>query len=322
MKHLKFYATVLLGLYILTMAFSNVTPVAPAQAKTNDALSTIIANKVLRVGADTTYAPFESLNATTSKPEGFDVDLASYIAYSIDPSVQANVITSQWDPIIPNLQSGQFDVIISAMTITAARAQQVNFTRWYYQSFQAILVPNANAKNILTTADLNKTGVNIGVQSGTTEAFYAENLTQATIHNYDNVQTAITAMASGQVDCVLGDYAVVAENAALGQNKVVATYSPEYFGIAVKIGETSLLNKLNSILDGLLGSNLDAPTYNANYTAMYTKWFNGAEPPTAQQTTLSISSNTSTSGSTPGFEFLSILAVGVLAIIVKKRRNI
>lgn len=302
------------------MAFSNVTPVAPTQAKTTDALSTIIANKVLRVGADTTYAPFESLNATTQKAEGFDVDLANYIAYSIDPSVKADIITSQWDPIIPNLQSGQFDVIISAMTITPARAQQVNFTRWYYQSFQAILVPNANPKNIQSPTDLNKSGVSIGVQSGTTEAFYAENLTQATVHSYSDIQVAITAMASGQVDCVLGDYAVVAQNAAQGQNKVVATYSPEYFGIAVKIGETTLLNKLNTILDGLLGSNLDVPSYNANYTAMYTKWFN-TQPPTAQQTTLSISSNTASTSSTPGFEFLSILALGVIPIIMRKRRN-
>ncbi len=326
MKHKTYYAFFLISMYLVTIAFSNSSPVAStntAVAKTNDQLADILSSGVLKVGADTTYAPFESLNATTNKAEGFDVDLANYIAYELSPShnVSAQIITSQWDPIIPNLQSGQFNLIISAMTITAARAQQVNFTRWYYQSFQAILVPNANPKNIQSTADLNKTGVDIGVQSGTTEALYAENLTQATIHNYADIQVAITAMASGQVDCVLGDYAVVAENAAMGQNKVVATYSPEYFGIAVKIGETNLLNKVNSILDGLLGTNLDAPSYNANYTSMYVKWFNGAQPPTAQQSTISISSNTNASGSTPGFEFLSIIALGIVPVLMRKRKN-
>ena len=117
-------------------------------------------------------------------------------------------------------------------------------------------------------------------------------------------------MASGQVDCVLGDYAVVALNAALGQNKVVATYSPEYFGIAVRIGETSLLNKLNDILNGLLGTNLDTPTYNANYTAMYEKWFN-IEPP-----------STTASSNAPGFEYFGIFAIAAIPVIRKAQKKI
>ena len=317
MKHKTFYAVLLLALYIFTMAFNSATPVnstTSTTSKVNDALASILSSGVMKVGADTTYAPFESINATTEKAQGFDVDLAYYIAYELSPShnVTANIITSQWDPIIPNLQSGQFDMIISAMTITAARAQQVNFTRWYYQSYQAILVTNANPKHINSPADLNKTGVNIGVQSGTTEAIYAQNLTQATIHQYPDIGVAITALGTGQVDCVLGDYAVVALNAAQGKNKVVATYSPEYFGIAVRIGETNLLNKLNDILNGLLGSNLSSPSFNANYTAMYQKWFS-IIPPTG-------TSNAPSTTTSPGFEFFAIFMLGTIVIVRKVKK--
>ena len=333
MKNKTFYAVLLLTMYLLTMAFSNSMPVASTTTtatKTTDQLADIISSGVLKVGADTTYAPFESINTTTGKAQGFDVDLANYIAYQLTPNhnVTAQIITSQWDPIIPNLQAGSFNIILSAMTITAARAQQVNFTRWYYQSFQAILVPNANPLNITSPTDLNKTGVDIGVQSGTTEAIYAQNLTQATIHTYDKIGNAITAMGAGTVDCVLGDYAVVALNAAEGVNKVVATYSPEYFGIAVKIGETNLLNKINTILDGLLGTNLELPEYNTNYTSMYVKWFD-IQPPTTHQTSLtlptsSVTDTTPTSKSTttsPGFELVAIALIAPIVVIRKVKRQ-
>ena len=335
MKNKTFYAVLLLTMYLLTMAFSNTMPVASTTTtatKATDQLADILSSGVLKVGADTTYPPFESINTTTNKAQGFDVDLANYIAYELSPShnVTAQIITSQWDPIIPNLQAGQFNIILSAMTITAARAQQVNFTRWYYQSFQAILVPNANPANIQTPDDLNKTGVDIGVQSGTTEAIYAQNLTKATVHTYDKIGNAITAMGAGTVDCVLGDYAVVALNAAEGVNKVVATYSPEYFGIAVKIGETNLLNKINTILNGLLGTNLDLPSYSTNYTSMYVNWFD-IQPPTTHQTSLTLPTTTNTNTTptskstttSPGFELVAIVLLAPTVFIkkVKKQNN-
>lgn len=306
MKHKKMFAIVLLNLYLFTLLFSNITTVNATSAKTNDALADIIARGTIKIGSDTTYPPFESINETTSKAEGFDVDLANYIGTKM--GVDVEIITSDWDPIIPNLQKGDFDIILSAMTITEEREQEVDFTRWYYQSFQAILVPNANSKNIESVDDLNKTGVKIGVQSGTTSFLFAdENLTAATVQAYNDVPTAIAAMAVGDLDCVLGDYAVLALDAAQHDaNKVVATFSPENFGIAVKTGETALLAKLNEILNGLLGSNIESPVYSADYSAMYEKWFETPPPKGV---------------ASPGFEFLGIFVIAVIPVIRKLKKN-
>ena len=311
MKHIKFYAVLFLSLYTITLAFSNVAPVSSSvtsSAKVNDELATIISTGVLKIGMDTTYPPFESINATTNKAEGFDVDLGNYIAKAISPNVTAQFITSAWDPIIKNLNNGQFYLIMSAMTITVARAQVVNFTRWYYKSYQAILVPSGNPKNIQTTADLNKTGISVGVEAGTTEDFYATNQTTANVHRYPSIDGAYTAMSVGDVDCVLGDYAVVALNAKTTTNKVVDTYSPEDFGIAMSPGNPNLLNKLNGILNGLLGNDTNNPVFSSDYTSMYTKWFD-IQPPSSTN-----------SSSAPGFEYLSLFILAVVPII-RKRKN-
>ena len=307
MKHKTIYAILLLSMYIFTFAFANIFPVTSTTSKATDELADIQSAGVLKVGADTTYPPFESINETTQKAEGFDVDLANYIAGKM--GVTAQIITSAWDPIIPNLQNGQFNIILSAMTITPERAQQVNFTRWYYQSYQAVLVPKDNPLNITSVQQLNKTGINIGMESGTTEFLYADaNLTAATIHPYNDFATAVTAMDAGQIDVVLADIAVAALDAVNGQHKIVATYQPEYFGIAVKIGENNLLNKLNDILNGLLGTNLTSPTFSADYNAMYEKWFLQNAPGYTSQ-------------ATPGFEYYGIFLLALIPIIRKIKKQ-
>ena len=87
--------------------------------------------------------------------------------------VAAVFVTSDWDPIIPNLNAGEMcDAILSAMTKTDEREVVVDFTRGYYTSSQGVI--GATGSAVITDAlDLNMAGTTVAVQSGTTSDLWA-----------------------------------------------------------------------------------------------------------------------------------------------------
>src|SRR5882762_7747881 len=90
----------------------------PAPAATRvSTLDRILETKVLRVGMNPGYAPFEMVD-TQGNMIGFDVDVARYVADQMGNGVRVEFQKSDWDPIIANLNSGKFDVIVSGMTRT------------------------------------------------------------------------------------------------------------------------------------------------------------------------------------------------------------
>ena len=297
------------------------SPINSSSAATGT-LAEIQSRGYLIIGSDTTYPPFEEFNATSGKAQGFDIDIAHQMAIAL--GVKLEVKTSEWDPIIPNLQASQFDVIISAMTITAAREEQVDFTRWYYKSYQGILVESGNPLGITTETDLNASII-IGVQSGTTSDLWVqENLNSSvTLQTFDNILQAIAALKQGSVDVVLGDYAVLAQDELVsGETEVVDTYSPEDFGFACRTGDDDLRNALNDAIDGLLGANEASPSPTDLYNTIYYKWF-GAHAAdvgyTGTVTDAEIEYVWYTGAATPGFEFLLVLSLGIIPLMRKKK---
>lgn len=241
--------------------------------------------------------------------------------------VNLSIKTSEWDPIIPNLKSKKFDVIISAMTITAAREEEVDFTRWYYKSSQAILVAVGNPDDINTTDDIAVSGYKIGCQAGTTSDLWTDdNAGDASISTYDSILEAIAALKLGQVDCVLGDFAVLKQDEVdSSETEVVATFSPENFGIACRTGDTDLVNSVNAALNGLLGADVNNPVPTDLYNIMYYKAFgvsatdvgyNGTATTGTIPTVEFITPKTS-----PGFELVSIFLAIPLVFLVKRKRK-
>ena len=115
----------------------------PASPATGD-LATILTAKEIKFGTDPTYPPFEE-ETTDGSYEGFDIDIMDAIAAKFSAEYNGTfvvtVVESDWDPIIPNLNNDEFEVILSAMTITAEREEAVDFTRAYYASIQGVVGP-------------------------------------------------------------------------------------------------------------------------------------------------------------------------------------
>jgi len=117
---------------------------------------------VLNVGSDIAYAPFEFFQEGTEIADGLDVDMGTAIAEVL--GVEAEFINTGWDGIIPALQTEDFDVIMSAMTITEDRSAEIDFVA-YISVGTGIVVPVGNPDNIHELDDL--CGLTVAVQVGT-----------------------------------------------------------------------------------------------------------------------------------------------------------
>ncbi len=212
------------------------------------------ASNTLVVGTNTPFPPFEYTlpNGTVT---GFDMDVIRALAVNAGYSGITIKNLANFDDLVPALQSGQIDVIAAGMSITADRQTQVNFTGPYWQADQSILVLNSSSFRPQTMADL--AGKTVGVQSGTTGESLAEdnNATLGTIKSYDTFLLAVLDLVNGKVSAVIVDSPVATAFTAQYPVTVSSTvHTGEQWGFAIKIGNTTLLNKLNSALASFEGS--------------------------------------------------------------------
>jgi polar amino acid transport system substrate-binding protein len=233
---------------------------AQQQAKAKD--------KVLRVGSETTYPPFEFQDAKTKEATGFDIDLIKAVAKQAGYKVK--VVGMNFDGLIPALLAKNIDVIASAMTITDERAEKVDFTDPYYKSGQTILV-RKDDNSIQSFKDLE--GKRIGVQIGTTGADEAKKIKNAKIREYNTTDEANLDLINGSVDAVINDLPVNQYYLAQGGSKdaklVGELLSRENYGFAVAKGNTKLRDQLNKGLAEVKKS--------GEYDKIYMKWF-GKKP--------------------------------------------
>ena len=158
-------------------------------------------DKVLKIGTEGAYPPFNNLTAD-GKLVGFDIDIAN--ALCDEMKVKCEFVTQDWDGIIPALQAGKFDAIIASMSITPERAEKVDFTNKYYNTPPAIAAPKDTDIKGVTKEDL--AGKTIGVATSTTHFNYAEKTyTDSTIKGYPTSQEYMLDLANGRLDAVNDD---------------------------------------------------------------------------------------------------------------------
>ncbi|MDI6709554.1 MAG: basic amino acid ABC transporter substrate-binding protein [Thermoanaerobacterales bacterium] len=225
--------------------------------------------KVLKIGSDTAYAPFEWQDTKSGDYVGFDMDLMAALCEEM--GYKPDIQSMTFDGLIPALQSGTIDASISAMTIKKKRLQQVSFSDPYYKSGLIIAVRNDN-NDIKSFDDLK--GKTIAVQLGTTGADKAKEIEGAKVVTFDRIPEAFLELKKGSADAVVNDapvtmYAIKQDGS--GQIKVVGDMlSTEFYGIAVPKDKPELLQEFNAALKKLKET--------GKFTELYKKWF-GQEPP-------------------------------------------
>jgi polar amino acid transport system substrate-binding protein len=208
------------------------------------------------VGTDAAYPPFENIDPDTGDIVGFDIDLMSEIAK--EGGFEVEYVNVPWDGIFVGLKNGDYDAIISAVSITDERKLEYDFSDSYFAISQALIVRADMADAVGDLPDL--TGKKIGAQMGTTGAIFISKQDMVELVNYDDNTLAIEALTRGDVDGVVCDHPVAYEYALVSEaykGKLVVVnddlnkgdYEP--YGIVVKKGNTEVLDMINKGLAGV-----------------------------------------------------------------------
>ncbi|VBB05506.1 ionotropic glutamate receptor [Lucifera butyrica] len=255
----KMIVLLVLSFFAVSLALAGCggQPAAPAKAK------------VLKVGSDTAYAPFEFQDEKSKQYVGFDMDLIQAIGKQMGAEVQ--VQSMNFDGLIPALEAGNIDMAVSAMTITPDRAKKVNFSKPYYKSGLTIVVKSDN-NTIHSFKDLE--GKRIAVQIGTTGADEAKKVKDAKIREFNTMPEAFLELKNGGVDAAINDKPVndyfIKEAGGKDAKQVGEPLTAEDYGIAISQKNTQLVEDVNKALDTL--------KKNGEYEKIYVKWF-GVKPP-------------------------------------------
>ncbi len=163
------------------------------------------AQEKIVIATEGAYPPFNSLE-TDGTLTGFDVDIAKALCEQMQ--AECEIVTNDWDGMIPALQAKKFDAIIASMSITPERLQQVDFSKKYYNTGPAIAVP----KDTEITDLAGLAGKTLGAQTSTTHANYAEkHMPDAELKLYPTADEYKLDIQNGRVDGVIDDVVVLSE---------------------------------------------------------------------------------------------------------------
>lgn len=222
--------------------------------------------KVLKVGTEPTFAPFEFQEKDSKEFAGFDMDLARALGKKMGMKVE--IQNMGFDALIPALNSGNIDMVAAGMSITDERKKAVTFSDPYYTSGLTIVVTKDN-NEIKSLKDLE--GKKIAVQIGTTGADKAAKVPGAKVTSFNTNAEVFLELENKGVDAVIIDKPVAAyymTKEGKDKDKMVGeTMDAESYGFAFK-KDSKLAADVNKALAEL--------KKDGEYDKIYTKWFGKA----------------------------------------------
>jgi len=218
----------------------------------------VVENKII-VGTSADFPPFEYVE--DSKIVGFDIEMVTMILENLNYTVEVQDIA--FEGLIGALKTDKIDVIAAGMSIDPKR--EVDFTIPYYEADLSVLVLTESNYTINETNYLTVlANLTIGAQTGTTGADWVYetfiNITNATMQEdqfkqYTTYTLAVLDLTNKNLDAVVIDKPVADAFAENGDKEVAYIIdSDEEYGLAVKEGNTELLEQLNQGLMELIGT--------------------------------------------------------------------
>ena len=227
----------------------------------------------LRVGTREDNVPFGLKNVTTSKFEGFDVDIAREIAKAIfgneadiDKFIEFVPVVSATR--IPTLNENKADFVIATFTINEDRKKQIDFSDVYFNTGQKIMVKKDNT-TIKGVKDLNGKRVCSG-KGSTSEKNITAQAPQAVLELQDTYPPCLILLQQGRVDAVSTDETILFGLVKQDPNmKIVGGYfSDEPYGIGVKKNVNS---DRNGFAD-LINRTMVAMIQDGRWARFYKQW--------------------------------------------------
>lgn len=198
---MKFISSMLKA--VLFTLITVTTIMSPAQAQ--DKIMTITPNK-LTIGMSGEQPPFNFVS-TNDSVIGYDVDIAYYLAEAM--GLEVEIVLMPFAKLIPALEKGKVDIVISGLAVTEKRKKDVLFSVGYALGGKSILTTKSNIKRIYESTGFNDKSVKLVALENSTSKELAENrLANAklsTVHHYED---GLLAILSGKADGMVADLAV------------------------------------------------------------------------------------------------------------------
>ena len=272
MKRLVFACIALLIVATMVACATPASAPAPTTAPAATGGLPDLKGRELKVGSDTTYPPFESVDKD-KKIVGFDVELVAEICKKVN--CKATFITADFDGLMIAVNNKTYDFSVSGWTITDERGKTVDFGLPYMQNTQVLLVRNDETR-IKGPEDLKKPEFIVAVQLGTTNAITAKKLVadaNKQVKEFQDFPAAVQALINKQADAV--DIDTFAASDLLDQNKgkvkiTGAPFGDEFLGFVFRKGDAELKNAFDAWLKAVYKD--------GTWSKLCEKWWKDIEP--------------------------------------------
>jgi len=211
--------------------------------------------KTVRLGTEGAYPPYNFLN-DDGEVDGFERELGDELC--VRAELTCEWVINDWDSIIPNLVSGNYDVIIAGMSITAERDEVIDFTQNYTQ-------PDPSGY-IALSMDVDLAGGVIAAQTGTIQASHIAS-TGATLVEFATSEETVAAVRNGEADAVLADKTYL-KPIADEDSSLMLIEQEELLGGGIGLGLRESDGELKEKLDAAIG----AMKADGSLNALIEKW--------------------------------------------------
>lgn len=217
-------------------------------------------NHAIRMGTEGAYAPYNFIN-DAGEVDGFEREVGDEICKRA--KLECTWVTNEWDSIIPNLVSGNYDAIIAGMSITDERDEVIDFTQEYFPVDPSTYVALAGASADVTKGD-------VAAQTGTVQASHVAS-SGATVVEFATPEEVTAAVRNGEVDAALADDAFWQDVVKASNGELAFVGEPIALGGGIGMGiresDVELKDKMNTAIDSIKAD--------GTLTQMIAKWFDG-----------------------------------------------
>jgi polar amino acid transport system substrate-binding protein len=209
---------------------------------------------VLTVGMEIGYPPFEYYGGDGKTPVGFDVQMATAVAQKL--GLEVKFIDTAWDGIFAGVTKGDYDCIMSAVTITDERKAAHNFTKPYIGNAQSLVLLKGSSIKARTPQEL--AGLQVAYQEETTSDIFMSKLADGglkfTPREYAKVMNCFDDLELKRVDAIVCDSLVAIDYTASDNSPFEIVWlgeADEFFGVCLKKGNDALTQAIGQALDEL-----------------------------------------------------------------------